>query len=251
MLHGIIQAQHSYTREMFWIEAEALEHGPEPASELIAVWGAILSAEMDLDHNCQLLEKLKTEYGTGPLPTDRAVIAGMLGAIHGKAARERTIEGIYRAKALDEQGMLHQFLSFPDDLEGQRAWRERLSGLVYGLGFKTASMVALVLFPTRSHLVPVDQHVMKRFDIRTPTGEPDDKSPGNKKRYHEIEDMVLAEREEVAQMTGAKECKGLETHWLTWMWRREEQADERGGKMAGENHLRLNCHKYFIPYYLQ
>jgi hypothetical protein len=214
-------------------EAIELEKkGDKQPSVKLAVWASALSADMSLSKNCQLA-RLVARFVTEPLPNQEELFQYLSRATR-RLRRNSHMRALARAEELDNLGMLAEFLEFPDEYEQQVAWRDRLHALMtgYGMSWKTCSMVALCLLPTRSHLVPVDRHVLARFGL--PGG-----SPNKRSEYIAVEKMVLDERDR----NGHQEVSGLVWHWFKW----EEWRQLHGASLAvegAESHLGLSCRWY-------
>lgn len=214
-------------------EARELEtYGNKEPSVKLAVWASALSADMSLSKNCQLA-RLVARFVESRLPPEPELFQYLSQATR-RLRRNSHMRALARAEALDDAGLLAQFLRFPDEYDKQVEWRDRLHSLLagYGMSWKTCSMVALCLYPTRSHLVPVDRHVLARFGL--PKG-----SPGKRPEYIAVEKMVLDERDS----NGHQGVNGLAWHWFKW----EEWRQTCGASRAiegAESHLGLSCRWY-------
>ncbi len=214
-------------------EAIALEQkGDKDPSVKLAVWASALSADMSLGKNCQLA-RLVARFVEDRLPAEPELFQYLSQATR-RLRRNSHMRALARAEELEDLGLLAQFLEFPDEYSEQVKWRDRLYALMtgYGMAWKTCSMVALCLYPTRSHLVPVDRHVLARLGLQAG-------SPSKCDEYLAIERMVLDEQERNQH----QEVSGLVWHWFKW----EEWRQLQGASLAvegAESHLGLSCRWY-------
>jgi hypothetical protein len=123
------------------------------------------------------------------------------------------------------------------DLQDWREWRRAAYKATRGLGlaYKTLSFAALLLWPTRSQLVPVDRHVCARLGI---DGADVARTMRQAGLYTAAEDDVCQEW----QKAGSPYTLGV-WHWYKWEAWRQANGD---APLAGvpQSHQWLNCYAY-------
>lgn len=125
---------------------------------LYALWGAILSPQKPIEMNCAQAAVLRPFVKSG-LPTEnpeelaRYITERAGGWVYGNHAQAIIrVDGLYRA------GLLAHLECEPQTAREWIRWRQEIAHL-WGLGWKTASFAALILWPFSTPFVPVDSHV--------------------------------------------------------------------------------------------
>lgn len=207
------------------------------ASLRLAVWGAIVTPQTELGLSARMLHALRP-WAMGGLPSDdndaiETVACAMFDAI-GTDNMCRLFAGrIVKASRQIETGKFDRLLDMPaqGDMAAWQAWRD-LARKLSGIERKTASMVAMVLWPFESMLVPVDTHVCGRL------GRDDAYAHlASKRTYNAIESMVVAEWRDAGQPCGLALW-----HWYKWSQRRQAVGIETPSVIP-------ESHELLSPYY--
>lgn len=217
-----------------WEQAyNLLETGKQEPSIKLACWTCALSANNRIGRNgrqARLLAPLVNEHGVQAKEFYKALRReGYVGRNH--------ISYLVGIQELDDLGLLDVFLNKPGTWDEWLAWRDSLVATVKGLGYKTASMVAMLLWPLECPFAVIDRHVMARLGIVNSKG--NQPSALTRRAYLLWENTIRAEAHQ-AGFQGAL----VVWHWYKWEeWR---QANAKTIKRTGgyESHNNLSCRWY-------
>lgn len=210
-----------------------LEQGSQAPSVKFALWIAALSTQQTLEKNGKLA-RLLALYVTQPLPEREALYQylkqakAVLYTVH--------LDSLYYIEYLEKTGQLDGLERIGSGYLDQCRWRDRVYKLTHGhgLGWKTISFAALILEPSKSELVPVDRHVLRRLGYNT------DNSPQTKRAYIAVEQQVIDERDTAG-------CSTIPLgifHWYKWEEYRAVKSVGYRGNGDIETHAPLSCRAY-------
>ena len=197
------------------IVARSLKVPGKQASVKFACWSAVLSPQKRLSWNCLQAQAL-LPYVDRPLPQSPERVLAILRAGHPFCTR-KLAEYVLAIEAAERRGELDELAVMPTTRAGWLVWRQAVKRLP-GMGWKTASFAALLLWPDTCPLIPVDTHVCNRLGLSALKGK-----LGNYKVYRYIERLVWRE-----WFTSGRrhECSPAEWHWYKWSEWRQATGDE-------------------------
>lgn len=172
-----------------------LLYGTQAASIKLAFWNSMLSLQVKLPVNCRHA-RVMARYVNRPLPPMWQLINEL-----GGEATEDTItrfpsglmtvhfKGLYAIESLYNQGMLD--FDCGDELDCQRAWRDRMVDLIPGMGSKLVSWALFIYDPFNCKLMTVDTVHCSRIGIdqRKLSGS----GKAQRAYYRHVEDMLRGE----------------------------------------------------------
>ena len=180
-----------------------------------ALWCAVLSPQKRLSWNVKQAETL-LPYVDRPLPQSAERVLDILRAGHPFCTR-KLAEYVLAIEAAERRGELDELAVMPTTHTGWLVWRQAVKRLP-GLGWKTASFAALLLWPCECPLIPVDTHVCDRLGLSALKG-----ALGNYKVYRYVERLVLSEW---CQSGHRHEVSPAVWHWYKWSEWRQATGDE-------------------------
>lgn len=188
------------------------------ASLKYALWGASLSPQKKLSANIKQAQTL-LPYVNKPLPQDVDAVYEIIRAGHPFCSRNNA-KYILKIEAAERDGLLAELSVMPTSLHDWLTWRQAIVGLRAGLSFKATSFVALLMWPDKCPLIPVDSHVCSRLGLSKAVYLAISK---NYKLYRWVEKQVLHEWYTSGHRT---ECSPAEWHWFKWSEWRQATGDE-------------------------
>lgn len=140
--------------------AHDLTQGADSPSIRLALCAGILSANNRLDRNGWQVQAMRVymRQTGGKLPTSTEHIKHLTR----RAGYECSIGQARSIVALEtsfQRGELSELARMPSNGHEWLLWRQAIARMP-GLGYKTASFAALLLWPHESPLVPIDRHVL-------------------------------------------------------------------------------------------
>lgn len=206
----------------------------------MALCAGILSANNNLARNSWQVEMLRRYVARhGELPTQPYQVEHVL---YGSAtATRKQCDALAYVGKLERKGELEVLRRKPDTLRQWLAWRH-VACLLPCVGYKTASMAAMLLWPTDSPLVPIDRHVVAWMshagalpETFTPHGIVHCDRYCDYRRYAGIEARMRR-----IQRADGLQCSVALYHWYRWAnWR-----IERGIAKDIEPHVHLSPYVY-------
>ena len=186
------------------------------ASLKYALWGASLSPQKKLEINIKQAQTL-LPYLHSPLPQDVEKVFEIVRTAHQFCSRNNA-KYILKIEQLEREGLLTDLSVMPTSYHDWLAWREAIVALCPGVSYKATSFVALLMWPDKCPLVPVDSHVCARLGLKHLL-----QSASSYKVYRWIEKQVLHEW----HTSGHRhDYSPAVWHWFKWSEWRQATGDE-------------------------
>jgi thermostable 8-oxoguanine DNA glycosylase len=204
-----------------------------------AVWGCILSANNELGRNALQAQALVPYVRNVPLPHDAAKLQEII-ALCGWRPPLNHCEYIIAADDFcnTPSQTLTQLETMPTTAREWITWRALLVKTFKGISWKTASFVALLMWPFACPFGIVDRHILARYGKSEYCNKISSSCRPAYFRYREIErkewhDVRALNADLIA--AGSEPCRLGIGHWALW--------DDKRGKESPEHDL-LSAYNY-------
>jgi thermostable 8-oxoguanine DNA glycosylase len=199
-----------------------------------AVWGCILSANNELGRNALQAAVLTKYVQALPLPHDALELQEIIAQESGWRPPENHCQYIIDADVFcsTPSQTLQTLETMPQTAREWITWRKLLVKTFKGISWKTASFVALLMWPQTSPFGIVDRHILARYGKADYSSKISSPCKPAYLRYREIErkewhDVQALNVALIAD--GAEPCRLGIGHWALW--------DDKRGKESPEHDL--------------
>lgn len=217
----------------------------------LALAAGILSANNRLDRNGWQVHSLREymQLHNGRFPADIETLKAITSLAGYTASRQHCVY-LLELQAAEDDGQLAPLSHKPQTANEWLLWRQAARTL-RGLGWKTASFAALLMWPFDCPLVPVDRHViarlafagkLQRFNIPPEKLQSRLRNDASGYRLYRAIERIVGNEKLRSSDVNARHVSTAIWHWAQWStWRQFVGQEPKG---SCESHANLSAYWY-------